>query len=116
MTEADIHRAVAVYLQTVLDPRQVWWSTFPSGGGGQIRGALLKSMGLKAGVPDILVIPARKPAHWIELKAEGKYLEPHQRALHASLEGLGCKVSVCRSIDDVRETFAEWGIPTKEAV
>lgn len=115
MSEAELHRAVATYLQAVLDPRQVWWSTFPSGGGGMIRGALLKSMGLKAGVPDIIVIPAGKPAHWIELKAEGKYLEPHQRELHAILGSLECRVSVCRSIDDVRETFAEWGIPTREA-
>lgn len=33
-----------------------WHTTFPAGGGGEMRGRILKSLGLKSGVPDILIV------------------------------------------------------------
>lgn len=53
--EERLHRAVAAYLRVALQPPAIW-STFPAGGGGRIRGAKLKAMGLARGWPDILVL------------------------------------------------------------
>lgn len=113
MTEAQLHREVADYLRAVLDPAQVEWTTFPAGGGGRIRGAMLKGMGLLAGWPDIQFVVRNRPLMLIELKAEGKYPTPEQRALHERLRGLGCLVAVCRSVDEVEGTLKAWCIPMR---
>lgn len=51
--EQDFHKSVAQYL-TLAMPLDAVWTTFPAGGGGKVRGAHLKAMGLRPGVPDIL--------------------------------------------------------------
>jgi len=115
-SEQSLHRAVAQYLDAAL-PADCWWTTFPAGGGGKIRGAQLKAMGLKAGVPDILIMREWNlgPAVlWIELKAPQK-AGPGitQRLCHNKLNAVGCHVAVCRSLDDVQETLIGWGIVPK---
>lgn len=113
MTEAQLHREVADYLRAVLDERQAWFTTFPSGGGGRARGGILKGAGLQPGVPDILILPRGRCACWLELKAAGEYPKPVQRALHERLRSLGCLVAVCRSVDEVEGTLRAWCIPMR---
>lgn len=113
MTEAQLHREVADYLRAVLDSSQVEWTTFPAGGGGRVRGAMLKAAGLLAGWPDIQLVPRGRCLCLIELKAEGKYPTPEQRALHERLRSLGCLVAVCRSVDEVEGVLKAWMIPMR---
>lgn len=113
MTEQKLHIDVAAYLDAVLDPDACWYSTVPSGGGGKVRGAFLKAMGLKKGVADILLIPRGRCACWIELKTATGRLSPEQRALHARLRDLGCLVAVCRSVDEVEGVLRAWHVPVK---
>lgn len=117
--EERLHRAVADYLRVVLDPSVVW-STFPSGGGGRVRGAKLKAMGLRAGMPDIMIwwlAPSGAAlCLGIELKAGKNGMTAAQRETFLSLEGVGCPVHVARSIDDVRDVLRAWGVPTREVV
>lgn len=113
MTEHQLHRAVAEYLALAL-PEQCWWTTFPAGGGGRIRGAQLKSMGLRAGVPDILILrdwmnSNRPRTFWIELKTATGRASIEQKICHAELKAVGCNVAVCRSVNDVQETLIGWG-------
>lgn len=109
--EAALHRTVADYLTVALAP-EVFATTFPAGGGGRIRGAQLKAMGLKSGCPDWLLVHGGR-AYFIELKADGGRLSPAQRETHAALERAGAFVAVCRSIDSVIGTLAGFGIPTR---
>ncbi len=117
MTEQQLHIAVAQYLDLALPkadtalPGGIPWTTIAHGGGGKIRGALLKAMGLKPGWPDIHILFAG--AHYIELKKEGGKLSKAQKAVHAAIRGAGGRVAVCRSIQDVEETLRDWGIPLK---
>lgn len=114
MTETELHIQVANYLHSVLGPDVLWTTVGHGGFKLPIRvGVRLKAMGVRRGMPDVAIFPRNRPAHWIELKAEGKYPEPHQRALHAILRGLGCPVAVCRSVDEVEGVLAAWMIPTK---
>ena len=112
-TEAQLHRAVAQYLNVAL-PSDCWWTTFPSGGGGKVRGAQLKAMGLKAGVPDILIVRdslGTFPAViWIELKRVSGAASIAQKLCHAELNQRDMPVAICRSIPDVQETLIGWGI------
>lgn len=111
-TEEQVHRAIAQYCDAVL-PQSVFWTTFPAGGGGVVRGARLQGMGLKPGVPDLMFIFASR-TYFIEVKAEGGRLSTCQRECHEDLFEAGACVATCRSIDDVRETFATWGFKTRD--
>ncbi len=112
--ERALHRAVAEMLALGLTAES-WFTTFPAGGGGRIRGALLRRMGLVPGVPDLLLIHSGR-LFWIELKAPtGGTLSPAQRLVHRALENVGCRVSVCRSTNDVLRKLDEWQIPHRIA-
>ena len=121
--EQVFHKAVAEYLDAALPP-SCWWTTFPAGGGGKARGGQLKAMGLRAGVPDILVLHryARMIVHviWLELKApKGRPPSKVQIATHNALEGVddwAVSVHVCRTLDEVESALRDECIPLRAKV
>ena len=116
--EAALHRAVARYLDMAL-PKFAFWTTFPAGGGGKVRGAQLKATGLKAGVPDILIIAPGYDGpfvYWIELKAPKGRASVDQQLQHQQLNRLLCEVAICRSVEDVEETLLGWGFRLRATV
>lgn len=128
-SETSLHWHVAGLLNKHL-AEPAWWTTFPAGGGGEMRGKLLKSLGLKAGVPDILIVnptqalimlPSGFPSnewrevqllYWIELKKlnSGK-LSNDQIKCHGKLAMMGCRIAVCDNLADVQKTLSEWQLP-----
>lgn len=76
-----------------------------------VTGARLKAMGVRAGVPDMLVW-AKGGAHFgIELKTAGGHLSPTQSLWHRLLHLLGHRVHVCRSVDEVEAVLRREGVP-----
>lgn len=113
--EQALHEAVARFLDIAL-PIDAFWTTFPAGGGGKARGGQLKAMGLKAGVPDILIV-WQGLAFWIELKAPRGVLSAEQRLVHDRLAFAGCeRPAVCRSVDDVERALRAREIPIRASV
>jgi hypothetical protein len=108
MTETQFHFSVAQYLDLVLTPATNW-TTVGHGGGGKVRGAKLKGMGVKPGVPDVLLITGGQ-YFGIELKTEKGRLSPAQRAAHEAIEKAGGHVAVCRNITEIEDRLREWGI------
>lgn len=98
-------------LRKILPAPECFVTAFPAGGGGLMRGMFLKSMGLIAGFPDLLLI-YRGVAFGMELKAKTKLTET-QRATHAALGRAGMDVRVIRSLDEAMLALAAWGIPTR---
>lgn len=100
VSEEILHRHVAQFLDVVIKPPMIW-TTIPAGGGGLIRGAKLKAMGLKKGWPDIIVIAPGPHIIAIELKAKEGKQSPEQKAVAAAL--WDCKVPyfLCRSVEEV---------------
>jgi hypothetical protein len=82
-----------------------------SGDGRQraIQMANLKRDGLCPGFPDFLVYGPDKRMGHIEVKCEGAYQQPTQKAVQTWLTEWGHLYAVCRSLDDVEETLARWG-------
>lgn len=111
MTERGLHMAVARLLDAVLAP-PAFFSTFPAGGGGKARGGQLKAMGLKDGVPDILIAFAGR-SYWIELKTEKGRVSPEQRETHEALRLARHEVAVCRSVDAVMDQLRAWTLPIR---
>lgn len=111
--EAQLHKAAADYLDRILPPKS-WWTTIPAGGGGRIRGAILKRLGYAAGTPDLLICYAGK-AFFIELKAKKGKLSAEQVGQHEALNEASVPVEICRSITDIGCALSRWQIPTRES-
>lgn len=76
-----------------------------------------KSMGQKAGFPDLIVLPyANVGAFFIEVKAPKGRVSESQDEMHGRMERLGYKVCVARSIDDVRDFMRANAIGFNEAM
>lgn len=113
--EMRLHMAILAYLQAVL-PREAaeTLSHVPNGENrSAITGAKLKRMGARPGVEDLQFIHAGR-LHAVEVKPEGAYQSPSQKARQAALIAAGAVYQVCRSLDDVTDTLLAWGIPTRE--
>jgi hypothetical protein len=122
--EAAFQCQVAEYLSKAL-PEGYWFTAFPAGGGGRIRGAQLKRMGLKAGVPDVVVFGLgltqeqrsiyceRPTVLWLELKAKTGSLSPAQRDVHKKLKNLGHRVETVKTLEQVETALAEFVFPEK---
>ena len=111
MSEASLHRAVSDFLRWAVSPC-VWWTTFPLGGGGMVRGAQIKAAGARNGTPDMLFVHLGR-AYWIELKTKTGRVSPAQQECHAGLKQAGAEVAICRSIEDVEAALLRWSIPLR---
>lgn len=128
-SETSLHWHVAGLLTKHLAP-PAWFTTFPAGGGGEMRGKILKGLGLKSGVPDILIVNPVKVVrfhssgqleagatlaqflYWIELKKlKSGVISDDQIATQMLLTGMGCHVANCDNLEDVKAALAEWALP-----
>lgn len=75
---------------------------------------LSKAMGMKAGVPDLLLVHGGK-ALFVELKRpDGRgRVDPKQREAAAGIEANGGAVEVCRSVPEFVEVLRRHGIPCR---
>lgn len=118
--EAALHRSVANFLRTALKPPTLF-TTFPAGGGGKVRGAQLKALGMAKGWPDLIVIhPALHPGYTLlvglELKARRGRLSPEQIAMQGAFGRAGAFYFVCRSVEDVEAALWEAQVPLHASV
>lgn len=105
--EKDIHARIATWLRACL-PAPWKWTTFPSGGGGRVRGAHLKQLGLLPGVPDILLF--HPDGRWISLeikRPQGGVLSEDQKIWLAWSRG---NSTVVRGIDEAAAFLRRHGI------
>lgn len=92
--------------------RDVFYTAFPAGGGGRVRGAKLKKAGLQAGWPDIQLIYKGR-FYGLEIKTPIGRLSPAQIDLHKKLTGSGCLIAVVRSVSETLEKVIDWGLARK---
>lgn len=114
MSEAALHKAVAEYLGWVLKP-PFFWTTIGHGGGGKVRGAHLKGLGLKAGLPDIMVFAPGAKVLGIELKTEIGRQSPEQRQVELQLGACGVDYAICRSVVAVQGVLEHWRADLRRA-
>lgn len=71
--------------------------------------AKFKAIGVRAGVPDLVILPANGKACFIELKADkGNLTEPQQD--WADWLDKHYRYAVCRSVDDMLLVLNGWGV------
>lgn len=98
--EQDLQIAVAQYLDLVLPLGAVWFHIPNAAKRGVVAGMMNKKMGVKKGVPDILIFCFKRCA-MIELKADKGRLSIAQIDMARALEVAGVPVYQARSIDEV---------------
>jgi hypothetical protein len=107
--ERELQCGLAEYLRWRAYP-DVWWTCFPAGERRDAStGALLQRMGLKAGVPDMLILRNGR-LHGLELKADRGRLSSAQVSAHAELRRAGAVVGVTKSMDEALGLLREWSV------
>jgi hypothetical protein len=75
----------------------------------QPAGAILKDMGAKLGVPDLLLI-SRGRFFAIELKSDRGRLSLVQRETHSAMRKAGAIIGVAGDVDQAIDLLIEWGL------
>ena len=113
MLERRLQSAVAQYLDAILDRNLARWFHIPNEGKrSKITGALLKRAGLKAGLPDCVILYLGKFLA-IELKTDRGRVTPSQRDWIEWLSANGFPTVICRSLGGVEKALREYGVPTR---
>jgi hypothetical protein len=76
----------------------------------KVRGAVLKGMGLRKGVPDLFfALPINgKPGFYIEMKKPKGTLEPEQRKYRDRLKKVGYSWELCRSLEEFKKIITKY--------
>jgi predicted RecB family endonuclease len=83
-------------------------STLPTVAGARAsRRTILKGLGVRSGVPDVIAIKAGQ-TYALELKAPGGQVTAAQRAAHVALRAAGASVAVAYGVDAAIEQLERW--------
>ena len=74
-----------------------------------IEAAILKGLGVKAGVPDVIAIHQGR-TYALELKAEGGRVTEKQLATMATMNMAGATCEVAIGLDEALATLERWGL------
>jgi hypothetical protein len=83
----------------------------PANGGwrSRIEAAILKGLGVRAGVPDVFAVKDGR-TYALEIKRLGGRLTAAQNAAHAALRAAGAEVAVAYGIDAAIAVCEGWGL------
>lgn len=111
--EQELHIAVVDHLRERAMPGVLWWHTNNNialrGRRGAFIGKLMKSMGVRPGVGDILVFYKGK-LFSLELKAAGGKPTPEQWAWMDAVKENGGYAHHCRGLDAALGILEMWGL------
>lgn len=114
--EQQIHKAVAAHLRQRGAPGVLWWHTANGAHygkrnrkGAAIQGAIMKGLGVRAGVSDIVALHNGK-FFALELKAPGGRPTEPQLAFISDVQRNGGFTCVADSLDGALKTLETWGL------
>lgn len=114
--EMQVHKAIMAYLDSAL-PSTVR-AFHPANGGRRDAktGAMLKALGVKAGVADIVLVRQGGVMAFIEIKADKGSISPAQRDWRDWCGENGVPYAVVRSVGDVQAVLTDWNIELRGKV
>lgn len=105
--EIELQKAIVQFLR--LARPDVLWFHCPNGGSRSVRtAAMLKSIGVRAGVPDLIFILPKGLFGAIEVKSTDGRLSLEQRAWRDAIKRSGGFWSECRSITELEGIINAW--------
>jgi hypothetical protein len=114
MSEHALQVAVVHMLQVVLDPERTWWSAIDHAAKLSKRyGGERKRRGVKAGLPDFILMWMDDNLIGIELKTAKGTVSPAQSDVATSWTLMGFGVFVARSLEEVQEILEFCRVPMR---
>ena len=107
--ETQLQRAVVQHLRTRGMPGLVFWHTPNGGRRGRVEGAIFKSLGVRAGVSD-LILAYQNKFFALELKAEGGRATKEQLAFLQDIDRAGAYTALIEGLDAALQTLEAWGL------
>jgi hypothetical protein len=107
---AEQARLVAM-LQELLDPGVAFFSALETRPRSALAGLLQKRRGVRAGLPDLMVVVTWKPPVFIEMKSKGGVPSAAQRRVFAELRATGADVYLARSAAAAVEALRRSNVP-----
>jgi hypothetical protein len=105
--EQQIQKALFAHIRARAQPG-VFAFHVPNGGyRRKTEAAILKGLGVKAGVPDVICIHRGK-VYALELKSERGRLSPKQRETTDALREAGATVRVATGLDEALKQLEQW--------
>jgi hypothetical protein len=107
--EEQIHRAVISHLAIRSMPGVFYFHPANGGRRTKAEAGIFKALGVRAGVPDLIVL-YRSQVFGLELKAATGELTPLQRQTLNDMEVAGARTAVAHSLDEALVTLECWGV------
>jgi hypothetical protein len=107
--EQIIQRAVFDHLRTRAVPNCFYFHVGNGGYRKPIEAAIMKGLGVKAGVPDVVAIHKGR-VYALELKAEGGRATPKQLESIAAMEAAGAYCCIAEGLDRALAVLEQWGL------
>jgi hypothetical protein len=122
--EHKLQMQMAEYLSVSLISPGAWFSSVENSTQrgdtiGRIQQINRKKRGCKTGIPDIIVQYSNGYAVgvlWLEVKTKAGIVKDEQLRCHAELRAAGAIVEVVRSVKEVEDVLARYGIPHRAKV
>lgn len=112
MTEEQLQRSVVELLDLYVGRGLLAFAHVPNGGKrSRAEAGIFRALGVRAGVPDLLLWTMGGGSFGIELKSDTGRLSGTQIVWHNTLRSLGHRVYVCRTVDDVEQALRVEGVP-----
>lgn len=116
--EEAIHRAIAEFLRVSLPPPWLFYHVPNGGARSKAEAGAFKAMGVKAGMPDLIVVGPHLACDAtkmlaLEVKAPKGRLSLAQNDAIAALAKCGIPTRVVRSIDEAEEALRELSVPLR---
>lgn len=109
LSEDHIQRAVILHLQYRSRPGVVFWHTPNGGKRNVVEAKRFVAMGVKPGIPDIMIL-ADGQLYGLELKAAKGRVSEHQKKCLADLAEAGAITAVTYGLDEAVERLEAWGL------
>lgn len=107
--EQAVHQAVVQHLDLRGKPGIFYYHPANGGFRTAIEGSILKSLGVRAGVPDLIILYEGR-TFGLELKAGKAKVTESQRTAHALMRVAGATVETATGIDEALRVLSGWGL------
>jgi hypothetical protein len=107
--EQQLQKIVCEHLSLRAPPIVFWFHVGNGGWRSPIEAKVFKSLGVRPGVPDLILIHEGR-TYGLELKADGGRLTPVQRTAHVFMRQAGATVETAVGIDAAIRQLETWGL------
>lgn len=110
-----MQRALVRHLHQRLAPPWMFFHVPNGGGRSKGEGGVFKALGVRAGIPDLILIGDGRMV-CLECKADKGRLTPKQRETIAAFADAGAPTMIVRSVDQALEALAAMNVPMRGRV